>query len=454
MNSGSVRVNGGVYINNDGIETFLKNIKDISDSFDNIQKRIKKVKNSLENDFDGITPTIIDYAQTCVDLSDKLKKNADYIHTKSGRIVKIAEDAELKSLAEFDALEAIKQRIASLLASVGSFASLSYDLGEIKSFIGDFLGGGSGNSKNDDIDDIDDVGASFLSAVLPVFTKDGIIGQLMEMYENSDESIFKGPIEKIDSTEFGAPGVTAGVKAIERLYKLDNYETIEGKIASVILPTAGAFGSTWAMADVLDPYSLSGMIQSAKDITAGFKNKTAVSSLKSAGINAKNSVVNGLKQDIGGTCGAICVVAAGIDFTFNAIDNTKEYGTYAEQVAATAYDNFESVPFVGFLPTVLEVFGCKDKFVNSVANSKVGEALNKHNEYWSDGMDIICDWTNDKVNSLKNFGHKAKENINEFGNSIKTDANEVKETVGYIFSGDWAADLIEKGGHAIEDSLF
>lgn len=142
-------VNGGVYINNDGIETFLKNIKDISDSFDNIQKRIKKVKNSLENDFDGITPTIIDCAQTCVDLSDRLKKNADYIHSKSGRIVKIAEDAELKSLAKFDALEAIKQRIASLLASVGSFITPFYALGAgvgLGSVVGGLLGGGSGNS--------------------------------------------------------------------------------------------------------------------------------------------------------------------------------------------------------------------------------------------------------------------------------------------------------------------
>lgn len=146
MGSGSVTVNGGVYINNNGIETFLKNIKDISDSFDNIQKRIKNVKNSLESDFDGITPMIIDYAQTCVDLSDKLKKNADYIHTKSQKIVKIADDAEINALAQFDALEAIKQRIAALLASVGSFVTLSYGLGEVKSFIGDLLGGGSGNS--------------------------------------------------------------------------------------------------------------------------------------------------------------------------------------------------------------------------------------------------------------------------------------------------------------------
>ena len=138
----------GLYINVDGMETFLKNIKDISDTFDTIQNKLDQIYSTLETDFDGITPKILETAQSCAGLAKILKRNANYIHEQSKSIVTIAENSEISALAVFDKLEALKQRLAKLLASVGKAVipwiggvSVLPQIGDILKDIGNNFGG-------------------------------------------------------------------------------------------------------------------------------------------------------------------------------------------------------------------------------------------------------------------------------------------------------------------------
>ena len=141
-------VNGGLYISADGMETFLKNIKDISDTFDTIQNKLDQIYSTLETDFDGITPKILETAQSCARTAQTLKRNASYIHEQSKNIVTIAENSEISALAVFDKLEALKQRLAKLLASVGKAmipwiggVSVLPRIGDILKDIGNNFGG-------------------------------------------------------------------------------------------------------------------------------------------------------------------------------------------------------------------------------------------------------------------------------------------------------------------------